>query len=98
MLPMSRTDLPDSNDFISLHTHCLVVKWVWCFSGTMLRAITDTGLSATIHRDALDDLIAAGLMERGPGFSVRVVDKLPSCSTMRPPNKESIQCPILPMM
>lgn len=71
------------NDFLSLHAHHLVVKWVWCFSGTMLRAITDTGLSATIHRDTLSDLIAAGLMERGPGYSVRAVrtvDNLPSRS------------------
>lgn len=66
----------NANEFLRLHSHHLVVKWVWCFGGTMLRAITDTGLSATIHRDTLSDLIDAGLMERGPGFSVRVVDKL----------------------
>ena len=68
------------NDFLQLHAHHLVVKWVWCFSGTMLRAITDTGLSVTIHRDTLSDLIDVGLMERGPGYSVRVVDKLPQRS------------------
>lgn len=41
----------------------------------MLRAYTDTGATATISRAELDELIQAGAMQRGVGFSVEIARK-----------------------
>jgi hypothetical protein len=65
---------PDARRFLDLHRHHLVTSWQWCFGETMLRACTDREC-ATIRRTDLDELIHAGLMERGVGFAMRVVDK-----------------------
>lgn len=55
--------------FLALHA-APVTKWQWLFSETMLRATTDTGATATIWRDALDELIDQGLMRWGHGQQV----------------------------
>lgn len=57
--------------FLWLHDmrYQAVVKWRWLLGDTQLRAYTDAGNTATINRAALDQLIAAGLMERGVGIA-----------------------------
>lgn len=59
----------DQARFLALH-RLSVQRWQWLFSETMLRATTDTGATATIWRDALDELIDQGLMRMGHGSMV----------------------------
>lgn len=61
--------------FVWLHQNHNVVKWQWIFGETMLRAFTDTGATATISRDELDALVAAGTMRRGVGFAVYIAER-----------------------
>lgn len=61
--------------FLAIHAKHVVVKWVWHFKETLLRAYTERGLSAAISRGAVDDLVTAGLMEWGFGCAdCRVTD------------------------
>ena len=72
--PHPALSVPSNSDaarFLDLHRHHLVTSWQWCFGETMLRACTDREC-ATIRRTDLDQLLDAGLMERGAGFSLRV--------------------------
>ena len=62
---------PTSADrFLALHANALVLKWQWLFAGTMLRACT-ADQCATISRSEADDLVAAGKMTWGVGYSMR---------------------------
>lgn len=57
--------------FLRLHSPAgSVTQWQWLFGSTMLRATTDSGTTATIWRDALDELVRAGLMRWGHGSQV----------------------------
>lgn len=61
--------------FMDLHRYHLVVKYHWRMQETQLRAFTDTGLVATIHRDALAELIEQGLMQCDAGCTYRLTNK-----------------------
>jgi hypothetical protein len=59
---------PEQSRFLHLHSpHGSVTRWQWHFSSTALRAYTETGRTATIWRDALEELVAQGLMRWGHG-------------------------------
>jgi hypothetical protein len=64
---------PRQLQFLDLHRHHLVTRWQWCFGDAMLRACTDHEC-ATISRSDLDELIASGVMQRGPGWSLNITD------------------------
>ena len=49
--------IPAADRFLHLHQDHFVVKWQWLFTGTMLRAYADTGVTATICKSELDDLV-----------------------------------------
>lgn len=57
--------IPAADRFLHLHQDHFVVKWQWLFTGTMLRAYADTGVTATICKSELDDLVDRGLMRWG---------------------------------
>ncbi|XUM19784.1 hypothetical protein ACRAVF_19145 [Bradyrhizobium oligotrophicum S58] len=63
-----------ATEFLSLHIKRTVMQWSWHFSESLLRA-TSAHRTATIGRCELDDLFEAGLMEQGPGVSVRATPK-----------------------
>lgn len=60
--------------FMRLHTFHCVEKWQWHWLQTMLRATTDRGVTATLWRDSVDELIHEGLMEAGMGYAMSVTD------------------------
>jgi hypothetical protein len=64
---------PRQLQFLDLHRHHLVTRWQWCFGDAMLRACTDRDC-VTISRSDLNELIASGVMQRGPGFAVTLAD------------------------
>lgn len=69
----NREDIVTSQQqrFISLHERYATVEWRELFSGAQIRASTDQGITATLSRGELDELIAMGVMHRGPGLSLR---------------------------
>lgn len=62
--------------FLLLHARHLVVKWCWLWQGTMLRAFTDSGGTATISKGGLKALVASGMVEEyGPDAAgVKLLD------------------------
>jgi hypothetical protein len=57
--------------FLRLHSPAgSVTRWQWHFMDTQLRAYTDAGETATIWRDALQELVDQGLMRWGHGQQV----------------------------
>lgn len=48
-------------------------KWMWLFGGSVLRAFTEGGHTASVSRAGLDALLAAELLERGPGVADCVI-------------------------
>jgi hypothetical protein len=56
-------------NFLRLHVTRAVDKWQWHFCSTQLRAHAGTR-RATIWVDDLHDLVARGLVTRGPGETV----------------------------
>lgn len=58
---------PEQQRFIALHANHVVVRWEWRMKETQLRAHTERGFKATISRDAVDELVDAGLLEWGFG-------------------------------
>lgn len=56
-------------NFLRLHVTRAVDKWQWHFCSTQLRAHAGTR-RATIWADELHDLVARGLVTRGPGETV----------------------------
>lgn len=58
--------------FLALHQDHLVIKHQWVLGGSMLRAFTESGRTATISRTELELLVDAGLMRRGVGYSVHL--------------------------
>lgn len=58
--------------FLQLHQTRLVTCWQWILGGGMLRATADTGETATISRDELDDLVRQGRVERVGTAGVRL--------------------------
>jgi len=61
--------------FIWLHERHLVVKWQWLWQGTQLRAFTERGLTATISKDNVNELVAEGFMRWGLGQSIYLTDR-----------------------
>jgi hypothetical protein len=54
----------DKIRFVKLHARVdAPVKWQWLFQGSMLRAETERGRSASISAAAFDELVRAGVME-----------------------------------
>lgn len=60
--------------FLRLHCFHCVEQWRWHWYETMLRATTDRGVTATLWRDSVDELIREGLMEAGMGYAMSVTD------------------------
>lgn len=61
--------------FLWLHEGHNIVKWQWVLGGSMLRAYSDRGLTATISKAGVDGLVHMGAMEWGAGYSIRVGKK-----------------------
>jgi hypothetical protein len=61
-------------DFLALHIRYVVERWQWVFADGMLRAFAPRARCASVSRAELDDLVQRGLVERGPGQTVRVTD------------------------
>jgi hypothetical protein len=65
--------------FLVLHARHNVVKWVWHFSESLLRAYTDRGHTATISKAGFASLGVLGLVDvigaggGGPG-AIRITD------------------------
>src|SRR6185503_12629364 len=60
---------PSQIRFLTLHAKRSVDRWQWHFSGCTLRAWADKR-SASLGREELQGLVAAGLMKLGLGVSV----------------------------
>lgn len=58
--------------FLALHQTHFVTCWQWILGGGMLRATADTGETATISRDELEQLVTAGIVERIGTAGVRL--------------------------
>jgi hypothetical protein len=50
------------------------MQWQWHFLYTQLRVKSEHGQGATIWKDDLESLVAAGLMHRGIGEIVEITD------------------------
>jgi hypothetical protein len=70
LAPDAPTLTPAQFHFLQLHVLHHVERWRWYWFETMLRAHASKR-SATIWKDAADELVALGLMEWGMGFSMR---------------------------
>lgn len=70
----------EQHRFLWLHEKHHVTCWKWIFGGSQLRAFTDKGITATIDRTSLDDMVDAGLMEYGFGCAdVNITDAGREC-------------------
>lgn len=64
----------DQRRFLAAHMQC-PMQWRWHFKDTLMRVTTIAGEVASIWKMDLDDLVRAGLLEQGMGFSYRITDK-----------------------
>jgi hypothetical protein len=69
---------PDQIAFVRIHQtgvgHNYVSEWKHVFLGATIRATTNKGKTATLDRDAVQELVDAGLMTTGYGGSFHLTD------------------------
>lgn len=58
---------PEQSRFLQLHANHMVTKHQWVLGGSMLRAYSDRGVTATISKAGADALVHMGAMEWGRG-------------------------------
>lgn len=64
----------DQRRFLAAHMQC-PMQWRWHFRETLMRVTTIAGDVVSIRKFDLDDLVRAGLLVQGVGFSYQVTDE-----------------------
>lgn len=67
--PPSFAPSAEQQRFMWLHERHFIVRHQWVMRGSNLRAFTENGLTATISKGALTELVEQGLMRAGIGYS-----------------------------
>jgi hypothetical protein len=64
----------DQRRFLAAHMQ-YPMQWRWHFKDTLMRVTTIAGEVASIWKMDLDDLVRAGLLAPGVGYSYRITEK-----------------------
>lgn len=73
LVPVAPLLSTDQRRFLAAHTQC-PMQWRWHFKDTLMRVTTIAGDVVSIWKFDLDELVRAGLLEPGVGFSYRITD------------------------
>lgn len=58
--------------FMWLHERHFVTVWKWLWQGATFRAFTDRGVTASISKDDVNELVEHGLMRWGTGYTIEL--------------------------
>lgn len=75
-LPVFTTNT-EQQRFMWLHQRHLVIRWQWMMRGSQMRAFADNGMTATIGKDSLAQLVAEGFMKAsypGEGYMYELTE------------------------